>query len=133
MTKSCWNWLKWKFVNFCLSTTSPGDDTPIVRGSALKALEGDAEWEAKIIELAGFWILTFRNQSVRLTRPFLLPDRRRILHLRSWYRCYRRVERGIIKVGEEVEIVGIKETQSLPVLALKCSANCWTKAVPVRT
>lgn len=32
----------------------PGDDTPIVRGSALKALEGDAEWEAKIIELAGF-------------------------------------------------------------------------------
>ncbi len=32
----------------------PGDDTPIVRGSALKALEGDAEWEAKILELAGF-------------------------------------------------------------------------------
>ena len=45
----------------------PGDDTPIVRGSALKALEGDAEWEAKIIELAGFRILTSQNQSVRLT------------------------------------------------------------------
>ncbi|CAD5878241.1 Elongation factor Tu [Escherichia coli] len=41
----------------------PGDDTPIVRGSALKALEGDAEWEAKILELAGL----IRNQSVRLT------------------------------------------------------------------
>ncbi len=35
------------------SATFPGDDTPIVRGSALKALEGDAEWEAKILELAG--------------------------------------------------------------------------------
>ena len=44
----------------------PCDDTPIVRGSALKALEGDAEWEAKIIELAGYRILTFQNQSVRL-------------------------------------------------------------------
>ncbi len=45
----------------------PGDDTPIVRGSALKALEGEADWEAKIIELAGYRILTSRNQSVRLT------------------------------------------------------------------
>ncbi|QAS65522.1 elongation factor Tu [Klebsiella michiganensis] len=35
----------------------PGDDTPIVRGSALKALEGDADWEAKIIELAGYGFL----------------------------------------------------------------------------
>ncbi len=66
----------------------PGDDTPIVRGSALKALEGDAEWEAKILELAGFLILTFRNQSVRLTSRSCC-HRRRILHLRSWYRCYR--------------------------------------------
>lgn len=45
----------------------PGDDTPIVRGSALKALEGDAEWEAKIIELAGFLDSYIPNQSVRLT------------------------------------------------------------------
>ncbi len=40
-------------------------------------------------------------------------------------------ESQVIKVGEEVEIVGIKETRSLPVLALKCSANCWTKAALV--
>ncbi len=45
----------------------PGDDTPIVRGSALKALEGDAEWEAKITNWLALWIPTFRNQSVRLT------------------------------------------------------------------
>ncbi len=44
----------------------PGDDTPIVRGSALKALEGDAVGSENP-ELAGFRILTFRNQSVRLT------------------------------------------------------------------
>ncbi|MGS8098709.1 hypothetical protein [Providencia sp. PROV_01] len=45
----------------------PGDDTPVVRGSALKALEGNPEWEAKIVELAGTWILTFQSQSVQLT------------------------------------------------------------------
>ena len=43
MTKSCWNWLKWKFANCCREYDFPGDDTPIVRGSALKALEGDRE------------------------------------------------------------------------------------------
>ncbi len=87
----------------------PGDDTPIVRGSALKALEGEADWEAKIIELAGYRILTSRNQSVRLTS--------RSCCLSKTYSpspvgtvVTGRVERGIIKVGEEVEIVGIKDT-----------------------
>ncbi len=53
MTKAR-NWLKWKFVNFCLEYDFPGDGTPIVRGSALKALEGVRRVGSEIIELAGF-------------------------------------------------------------------------------
>ncbi len=67
----------------------PGDDTPIVRGSALKALEGDAEWEAKIIELAGHLDTYIPEPERAIDKPFPAADRRRILHLRSWYRCYR--------------------------------------------
>ena len=44
-----------------------------------------------------------------------------------------RVERGIIKVGDEIEIVGIKDTRRLLVRALRCSASCWTKVVRART
>ncbi|MFP1592305.1 hypothetical protein ACLB1M_26365 [Escherichia coli] len=60
MTKSCWNWLKWKFVNFC-PASFPGRRHLIVRGSALKALEGDGT--AGLPELAGFLDL-YRNDSV---------------------------------------------------------------------
>ncbi|MBW9598207.1 GTP-binding protein, partial [Escherichia coli] len=51
----------------------PGDDTPIVRGSALKALEGDAEWEAKILELAGFLDSYIPEPERAIDKPFLLP------------------------------------------------------------
>ncbi|POV08433.1 elongation factor Tu [Citrobacter braakii] len=51
----------------------PGDDTPIVRGSALKALEGEAEWEAKIIELAGFLDSYIPEPERAIDKPFLLP------------------------------------------------------------
>ncbi len=51
----------------------PGDDTPIVRGSALKALEGDAEWEAKIIELAGHLDTYIPEPERAIDKPFLLP------------------------------------------------------------
>ncbi len=51
----------------------PGDDTPIVRGSALKALEGDAEWEAKIPELAGFPDSYIPEPERAIDKPFLLP------------------------------------------------------------
>ena len=44
-----------------------------------------------------------------------------------------RVERGIVKVGEEVEIVGIKETTKTTVRVLRCSASCWTKVVRATT
>ncbi len=131
MTKSCWNWLKWKFVNF-VSVRLPGRRHSDRSWFCSETLEGDAEWEAKILELAGFLDLTFRNQSVRLTSRSCCRSKT-ILHLRSWYRCYRSCRTRYHQVGEEVEIVGIKETQKSTCTALKCSANCWTKAVLVRT
>ncbi|WP_430523392.1 elongation factor Tu [Salmonella enterica] len=89
----------------------PGDDTPIVRGSALKALEGDAEWEAKIIELAGFLDSYIPEPERAIDKPFLLPIEDVFSISGRGTVVTGRVERGIIKVGEEVEIVGIKETQ----------------------
>ncbi|VEB90186.1 elongation factor Tu [Citrobacter koseri] len=110
MTKSCWNWLRWKCVN-CLSQYDfPGDDTPIVRGSALKALEGEAEWEAKIIELAGYLDSYIPEPERAIDKPFLLPIEDVFSISGRGTVVTGRVERGIIKVGEEVEIVGIKET-----------------------
>ena len=44
-----------------------------------------------------------------------------------------RIERGIVKVGEEIEIVGIKDTRRRLVRVLRCSASCWTKVVRART
>ena len=87
----------------------PGDDTPIVRGSALKALEGDAEWEAKILELAGFLDSYIPEPERAIDKPFLLPIEDVFSISGRGTVVTGRVERGIIKVGEEVEIVGIKE------------------------
>ena len=88
----------------------PGDDTPIVRGSALKALEGDAEWEAKIIELAGHLDTYIPEPERAIDKPFLLPIEDVFSISGRGTVVTGRVERGIIKVGEEVEIVGIKDT-----------------------
>ncbi|KAF0853710.1 elongation factor Tu, partial [Pantoea dispersa] len=88
----------------------PGDDTPIVRGSALKALEGDAEWEAKVVELAGH-LDTYIPDPVRaIDLPFLLPIEDVFSISGRGTVVTGRVERGIVKVGDEVEIVGIKAT-----------------------
>ncbi|WP_130055302.1 elongation factor Tu, partial [Escherichia coli] len=82
-----------------------------VRGSALKALEGDAEWEAKILELAGFLDSYIPEPERAIDKPFLLPIEDVFSISGRGTVVTGRVERGIIKVGEEVEIVGIKETQ----------------------
>ncbi|PLR22926.1 elongation factor Tu, partial [Pantoea endophytica] len=88
----------------------PGDDTPIVRGSALKALEGDAEWEAKIIELAEH-LDTYIPEPVRaIDKPFLLPIEDVFSISGRGTVVTGRVERGIVKVGDEVEVVGLKDT-----------------------
>jgi elongation factor Tu len=87
----------------------PGDDTPIIPVSALKALEGDAEWSGKILELMEA-VDTFIPEPTRaLDRPFLMPIEDVFTITGRGTVVTGRVEQGEVKVGEEVEIVGIHE------------------------
>jgi elongation factor Tu len=89
----------------------PGDDIPFVTGSALKALEGDEEQEQKILELAET-LDNYIPEPVRdLDKPFLMPVEDVFSITGRGTVATGRIEQGIIKTGEQVEIVGIKETQ----------------------
>ncbi|EKP0262873.1 elongation factor Tu [Aeromonas sobria] len=88
----------------------PGDDLPVVRGSALKALEGEAAWEEKIIELAGHLDTYIPEPERAIDLPFLMPIEDVFSIAGRGTVVTGRVERGIVKVGESVEIVGIKDT-----------------------
>ena len=88
----------------------PGDDLPVVRGSALKALEGDAAWEEKIIELAHHLDTYIPEPERAIDLPFLMPIEDVFSIAGRGTVVTGRVERGIVKVGEEVAIIGIKET-----------------------
>ncbi|AHX62850.1 elongation factor Tu [Aeromonas media] len=90
----------------------PGDDLPVVRGSALKALEGDAAWEEKIIELAHHLDTYIPEPERAIDLPFLMPIEDVFSIAGRGTVVTGRVERGIVKVGETVEIVGIKDTVS---------------------
>ena len=87
----------------------PGDDTPIIRGSALRALEGDAEWAEKIVEL--FEIIDeYVPEPERATdKPFLMPVEDVFSITGRGTVATGRIERGIVKVSEEVELVGLAE------------------------
>ena len=88
----------------------PGDDTPVIRVSALKALEGDTEWEDKIIELMDA-VDSFIPEPVRETeKPFLMPIEDVFTIQGRGTVVTGKVEQGIIKVGEDVEIVGLRPT-----------------------
>src|SRR5437899_6543220 len=85
----------------------PGDDIPIVTGSALKALEGDEEWTPKILELMEA-VDTYVPEPTRdIDKPFLMPIEDVFTITGRGTVVTGRVEQGAIKVGEEVEIVGI--------------------------
>jgi elongation factor Tu len=91
----------------------PGDDTPIVIGSALKALEGDASemGEGAILKLMDA-IDSFVQEPVRdVDKPFIMPVEDVFTISGRGTVVTGRVERGIIKVGEEIEIVGFRQTQ----------------------
>ena len=88
----------------------PGDDTPIVRVSALKALEGDADWSAKIVELMDAVDAHIPEPTRDIDKPFLMPIEDVFSITGRGTVVTGRVERGTVKVGEEVEIVGIKAT-----------------------
>lgn len=88
----------------------PGDTTPVIRGSALKALEGDQAWTGKIMELADALDSYLPEPKRAIEKTFLLPIEDVFSISGRGTVVTGRVERGIIKVGEEVEIVGIKKT-----------------------
>ena len=96
-----------------------GDETPIIRGSALKALEGDPAWEGKIDELmeaVDSWIPTPVHQ---LDKPFLMAVEDVFTITGRGTVATGRVERGMLKLNEPVEIVGIRETKSTVVTGIE--------------
>ena len=96
-----------------------GDNTPVIRGSALKALEGDPEWEAKIDELMDAvdeWIPTPERDN---TKPFLMSIEDVFTITGRGTVVTGRVERGELKLNDEVEIVGLKDTQKTVVTGIE--------------
>ena len=96
-----------------------GDNTPIIRGSALKALEGDKEYEDKIMELmdaVDSWIETPERDT---EKPFLMPIEDVFTITGRGTVVTGRVERGQLKLNEEVEIVGLRDTQKSVVTGIE--------------
>jgi len=89
----------------------PGDDIPIIRGSALNALNGDAEWEKGIDELMDAVDSYIPQPAREVDKPFLMPVEDIFSISGRGTVATGRIERGQVKVGEEVEIIGIKATR----------------------
>ena len=89
----------------------PGDDIPVIQVSALKALEGDAEWEGKIDELMKSVDSSIPEPEREVDKPFLMAVEDVFSITGRGTVATGRIERGKVKVGEEVEIVGIKDTR----------------------
>jgi len=89
----------------------PGDDIPVIQVSALKALEGDSEWEGKIDELMNAVDVSIPEPEREIDKPFLMAVEDVFSITGRGTVATGRIERGKVKVGEEVEIVGIKDTR----------------------
>ncbi|MCH8819799.1 MAG: elongation factor Tu, partial [Acidobacteria bacterium] len=88
----------------------PGDDIPMVRGSALKAMEGDADQEQQIVELMKAVDEFIPVPERDIDKPFLMPIEDIFTISGRGTVVTGRIDRGIVKVGEEMEIVGIRDT-----------------------
>ncbi|ETI69263.1 elongation factor Tu [Neobacillus vireti] len=87
----------------------PGDDTPVIKGSALKALEGEAAWEEKVIELMAAVDEFIPTPTRDTDKPFMMPVEDVFSITGRGTVATGRVERGVVKVGDVVEIVGFTE------------------------
>ena len=87
----------------------PGDDIPVIKGSALKALEGEPEWEEKIIELMDAVDNYIPTPERQTDKPFMMPVEDVFSITGRGTVATGRVERGQVKVGDVVEIIGIEE------------------------
>jgi len=97
----------------------PGDTTPIIRGSALKALEGDAKYEEKIHELI-HTLDTYVPEPARETDKPLLMSIEDVFSIKGRGTVATgAIDRGMVKVGEEVEIVGIRPTKKVVVTGVE--------------
>ena len=97
----------------------PGDDTPIIRVSALKALEGDAEWAGKITELMAAVDSFIPEPERDVEKPFLMSVEDVMSITGRGTVVTGKIEQGIVKVGEEVEIVGLRDTQKTTVTGIE--------------
>ena len=97
----------------------PGDDAPIVKGSALKALEGDAKWVGAIDELMDAVDAYIPEPTRDTDKPFLMPVEDVFTITGRGTVATGRVERGTIKINEEAEIIGIRETKKTVVTGIE--------------
>ncbi len=94
----------------------PGDDTPVIKGSALGALNGDAKWVATVMELMDAVDSFIPTPERAVDKPFLMPIEDVFSITGRGTVATGRIERGICKVGEEVDIVGINEDKMKSVI-----------------
>ena len=97
----------------------PGDEVPVIRGSALKALEGDEQYKKSILELAEALDNYIPEPERPLDKPFLMPIEDVFTITGRGTVVTGRIEQGIIKTGDEVEIVGIRPTQKTVVTGVE--------------
>jgi elongation factor Tu len=97
----------------------PGDETPVIKGSALKALEGDEEAQKAILELAEALDTYIPEPERDLDKPFLMPVEDIFSITGRGTVATGRIEQGIVHTGDEVEIVGIKPTQKTVVTGVE--------------
>ncbi|PIR55320.1 elongation factor Tu [Candidatus Peregrinibacteria bacterium CG10_big_fil_rev_8_21_14_0_10_36_19] len=97
----------------------PGDDTPVIHGSALKALEGDAAYEEKIVELLNALDSYIPDPQRELDKPFLMPVEDVFSIKGRGTVATGKIEQGIIKVNDEIEIVGVKDTRKVVVTGVE--------------
>jgi elongation factor Tu len=97
----------------------PGDDVPVIKGSALKALEGDEVWEAGILELMAAVDDYIPEPERAVDLPFLMPVEDVFSITGRGTVVTGRVEQGIVRTGETVEIVGIRDTTSTTVTGVE--------------
>ena len=89
----------------------PGDDCPVVRVSALKALEGDAAWQEKVMELMAACDSAIPEPLRELDKPFLMPIEDVFTITGRGTVVTGKVEQGMVHTGDEIEIVGLRDTQ----------------------
>jgi elongation factor Tu len=106
-----------------------GKEAPVIRGSALKALEGDAEWVAKIKDLMNALDTYIPNPVREVDKPFLMPIEDIFSIEGRGTVVTGRVERGVLKVNEEVEILGFRETSKTVVTFIEMFNKSLKEAI----